>query len=172
VVLGRNGSNILKPPSVVPPTVEVRDANNHPIVGAIVTFSSPGEEPTVTFPNGNHRYSMVTDTSGRVAVENMVPLGAGKFTISVSATYDDSFGNSTIQETNYLTLKMATASGMINEPNRVQSPVDHGLSRGAKIGIIAAIVAGAGIGGFFAAHSHSGSSNTVSVGTPTVGAPH
>jgi hypothetical protein len=171
VLAGKQAANVLNPPSAVPPVIELRDASNRPVIGAVITFSAPADEPTVKFPNGNRTYSLVTDTSGRVAVENMLPLGAGKFSIDITANYDDSFGSASIQETNYPTLKSATAAGMANEANRVRSPVDHGLSKGAKIGIVAAVVAAGGIGIFFAAHAHSASS-TVSVGTPTVGAPH
>lgn len=172
VIAGQNSANVLKPASVVPPMVEVRDANNHPVIGAIVTFSAPLDEPTVRFPNGNRIYSLVTDTSGRAAVENMAPLGSGRFNIDARATYEDSSAESTIPQANYPTWKSAAASGAMNQANRIELP-NHGLSKGAKVTIIlVAVAAAAGIGVFLATRGHSNSnSSTVSAGTATVGAP-
>ncbi|MBV8896742.1 MAG: hypothetical protein JO051_09535 [Acidobacteriaceae bacterium] len=174
VISGRNGTNILKPASAVQPVLEVRDANNRPVIGAIVTFSSPMDEPTVRFPNGNRNYSMVSDESGRVAVENMVPLGVGKFQVDVAVSYGDSHADAVIPQTNYPTLKAASAPGNLSMGSRVAAPESGGLSRGAKIGIVAGIVAvGAGVGIYFATRGHSTNSNSsISVGTVTVGAPH
>lgn len=175
VISGRNGANILKPASAVQPTVEVRDGNNRPVIGAVVTFSAPMDEPTVRFPNGGRNYSTVTDESGRVTVENMVPVGVGKFEIEVAASYDDSHAGSVIPQANYPTLKAASAPGNLTIGSRVATPESGGLSTGAKIGIVAGIVAvGAGLGIYFATRGHSSSNpnSSISVGTVTVGAPH
>lgn len=170
VIKGRDAANILKPPSVVPPTVDVRDANNRPIIGAVVTFTSPTDEPTVKFPNGNRSYSVVTDLAGRATVEDMVPMGLGTFHIEVAATLADSNGSARISETNYPTLKAATGVASISDANRVKVPTEHGLSTGAKVGIIAAVGVAIGVGVFFAERGHK-TSSSVSAGTPTVGAP-
>jgi hypothetical protein len=170
VLAGRDAANTLSPPSVIPPRIQVRDASNRPVTGAVVTFSSAREAPTVTFPNGSWSYSVVTDTSGEAVIDNMVPTGLGKFQIGITVTYLDSVVNSTISQTNYQTLKAATAAGFVNEPYRVQLRDDHGLSTGTKIGIAAAIAVAVGIGVYFAVRGH-GSSNSVTAGTPTVGAP-
>ena len=170
VLAGRDAANTLSPPSVIPPRIAVRDAGNRPITGAVVTFSSPREAPTVTFPNGSWSYSVVTDTSGEAIVDNMVPTGLGKFQIDVTVTYLDSVVNSAISQTNYPTLKAATAAGFVNAPYRVQLRNDNGLSTGTKLGIAAAVAAAVGIGIYFAVRGH-GSSNSVTPGTPTVGAP-
>ena len=174
VISGRNGTNILKPTSAVQPVLEVRDSNNRPLIGAVVTFSSPMDEPTVRFPNGNRNYSMVTDESGRVTVENMVPLGVGKFDMDIAVSYGDSHADAVIPQTNYPTLKAASGPGNLTMGSRVAAPETGGLSTGAKIGIVAGIVAvGAGLGIYFATRGHSGNSNSsISVGTVTVGAPH
>src|ERR1700751_1167273 len=73
VISGRDGSNILRPPSAVPPTVEIRDANNQPVTGAVVTFTAPQDAPTVKFPNGMSSYSVVTNGSGQASVTDMAP---------------------------------------------------------------------------------------------------
>ena len=170
VIEGRHGSNVLRPPSAMAPTVEVRDGDNRPVTGAVVTFSSPPEAPTVKFPNGRWSYSVVTNTSGQASVESMIPMGAGKFGIQVNATYLDSYADSTILEVNYPTLKAATTSGMINQANRVEIAHEHGISTTTKIGIVSAIAIAAGIGAYFAARGNT-SKSAVTAGTPTVGAP-
>jgi len=170
VIAGGDAVNVLKPPSVVPPTIAVRYVNNQPAVGAIVTFSAPKAEPTVKFPNGATSYSVVTDTSGQATIENMLPLGIGGFSIQVYVTYLDEYGSATIHETNYPTLKAASESGSFNARNRLQPPAEHGLSTAAKVGIVSGIAVAAGLGAYFALHGgHAASS--VAVGTPTVGAP-
>ena len=171
LLAGRDAANTLSPPSAIPPRVQVRDVGNRPITGAVVTFSSPREGPTVTFPNGSSSYSVVTDLSGEAIVDNMVPMGLGKFQIDITVTYLDSVINTVVSQTNYQTLKAATSAGFVNEPYRVQLRNDHGLSMGTKVGIAGALAAIAiGIGVYFAVRRH-GSSNTVTPGTPTVGAP-
>jgi hypothetical protein len=133
------------------------------------------DEPTVRFPNGGRNYSLVTDTSGRVSVENMVPVGIGRFNIDVAVTYDDSHAGSVISQSNYLTLKAATAPGNLTAGSSIAKPMNEGLSTGAKIGIVAGIVAvGAGLGIYFGTRGHTSSSSnsSISVGTVTVGAPH
>lgn len=172
VVAGRNGTNILRPPSAAPPVIEVRDNADRPVAGAIVKFSAPESEPTVKFPNGRSSYSLVTDLSGRAVVENMTPVGTGKFQLDVTATYLDVYTTAMIRETNYSTHKLAMASTSLDAANQVPSPVEHqGLSTGAKVGIIAGIaVVAAGVGAYFAFRGH-GSTGTVAAGTPTVGAP-
>jgi hypothetical protein len=172
VIAGRGAANVLRPASAIPPVVEVRDVDNHPVIGAVVTFSAPLEEPTVTFPNGNRSYSVVTDTSGQAAVESMIPLGVGSFSIEVSAAYDDDHGATTIPEANYTTLKAATSAGALTRGNRVEVASDHSLSTSAKVGIVGVVAAAAGVGLFFGLRGHGSSSSSISVGTPTVGAPH
>jgi hypothetical protein len=169
VIAGADAGNVLRPPSVVTPTISVRYLNNRPATGAIVTFSAPKTEPTVKFPNGSTSYSVVTDTSGQASVENMVPLGLGGFSIQVYVNYLDEYGSVTIHETNYATLKSAAESGAMNQRNRLALPNEHGMSTAAKVGIVSGIAVAAGLGAYFALRAHN--RNTVSVGTPTVGAP-
>jgi hypothetical protein len=169
VIAGSNAVNVLKPPSVVPPTVSVRYLDNRPATGAIVTFSAPRKEPTVKFPNGATSYSVVTDVNGQATIENMTPLGLGGFDIQVYVTYLDEYGSATIRETNYPTLKAASESGTAIRGNRLAVPTEHGLSTAAKVGIISGIAVAAGLGAYFALRGHS--TTTVSAGTPTVGAP-
>jgi hypothetical protein len=170
VIAGADAANILKPPSVVPPTIAVRYVENRPAVGAVVTFSAPKTEPTVKFPNGATSYSVVTDNNGQATVENMLPLGTGGFNIQIYVTYLDEYGSATIRETNYPNLKTASESGSFNARNRLQVPTEHGLSTVAKVGIISGVAIAAGLGAYFALRGgHTAS--TVGVGTPTVGAP-
>ena len=170
VIGGADAANVLKPPSVVPPTISVRYLNDRPAIGAIVTFTAPKSEPTVKFPNGSTSYSVVTDTNGQATVEDMVPFGIGGFSIQVYVTYLDEYGSATIHESNYPTLKAASESGSFNARNRLQVPTDHGLSTAAKVGIVSGIAIAAGLGAYFALHAGHAAS-TVAAGTPTVGAP-
>ena len=173
VTAGRSSINVVKPPSATPPVVVVRDSSNRPVIGAIVTFTAPEDMPTVRFPNGKNMYSVVTDESGRAAVEEMEPEGIGRFSIEVAATYDAISGTTTTSEANYPTLKAASTGGTLNTGNQIASPPSHGLSTGAKVGITAGIAVAAGVGAWLAVrgHGHSSTSSTISAGNPTVGAP-
>ncbi|HEX4749652.1 MAG TPA: hypothetical protein VH302_08940 [Bryobacteraceae bacterium] len=171
VVAGRNGTNILRPPSAAPPVIEVRDNSDRPVAGAIVKFSAPVDEPGVKFPNGRPTYSLVTDLNGRVAVENMTPSGVGKFEIDVTATYLDASTTAHIREANYPNQKLAMAATSFDAANQVHSPSEHHMSTGTKVGIIAAIAVAAGLGAYFGLRGGHSTSGSVAAGTATVGAP-
>jgi len=171
VVAGQGGTNILKPASSVPPSVQVRSASGAPIMGAVVTFSAPMNGPTVKFPNGRRTYSVVTEKDGSATVGSMTPEGEGNFSIEVSASYDDMRTNLRISQANYATLKTAAVSGRGLGSDSIAAP-HSGMSRGTKIAIIATVVAvAAGVGTYFALRGGHASGTTVSPGTATVGAP-
>ena len=170
VVSGRNGANILRPGLAALPVVEVRDAQNHPIVGALVRFTTPTDGATVTFPDGSHAFSVVSDPSGRATLESMQPSGVGSFTIEVSAGFNGLYGEATIPQSNFATLRAASASGATLNASRTKVANVHTLSTPVKVGLLAGGIAiAAAVGIYFA--TRKSNSSSIGVGTPTVGAP-
>jgi hypothetical protein len=174
VVSGEDGINIVKKKTAVQPVVEVRDRNNQPVAGAVVTFTLPNQGPGAVFLNGSRSVTVVSDATGRAAVVGMKPVGTGTFKISVSASSQDQVATAAISQVNVMTAA-ATAGGTAAGGG---AAAGAGLSAG-MIGIIVGVAAAAAIGiGVGLAH-HGGNSApatptaTIGVGTGgTVGAPH
>lgn len=180
VVSGQNGVNILKRRSAVAPVIQVLNQDNAPVGGAVVTFSAPEDGPGLKFSSGDRSTSAVTEMDGKASPAGLIPVEAGAFQITVSATYGDALrASATIDQTNYETAAEALRAGA-SVPAQAASTDNAGvatksrrLSNGAIAGIIVAI-AGAAAAGILLGLKHGGSSTsaTIGVGTPTAGAPH
>lgn len=174
VIEGEDGVNIIKKKTAVRPVVEVRDRNNLPVAGALVTFSSPDSGPSVTFLNGSHSVTAVTEANGRAAVQGLKPLNTGQFQIKVSVSYREQAAAATITMTNVLTA--AEAAGLGGGAAVGAASGGGGMS-GATIAIIVGVAAAAAVGISVGLLNHGGaaasSSATIGVGgTGSVGAPH
>src|SRR5690349_18718220 len=55
------------------PVVEIRDLNNAPISGAVVTFQAPATGPSVIFGSGNATLLTQSDESGRAIGRSLKP---------------------------------------------------------------------------------------------------
>ena len=174
VIAGENAANVLKTHSCVQPAVELRDAENRPVVGAEVTFQSPDTGPGVVFSNGNRWQSLVSEMDGRVTVTGMQPAGIGSFQISVDAAYSGQFASATIHQTNFATLAAAEANNRISPAGPVaESTPRTGMSNRAKFAILGGVAVGIGVALAIAlSHRSTSTNSTISPGTPTVGAPH
>ena len=129
------------------PIVEVLDEKGAPVVGADVTFEAPASGPGGTF-NGQRTLTAKTDNKGRALAGGFSPnSNAGGFQILVKAVSGTSTGDATITQTN-------GGPGLANS-NRVGTS-----NRNKKLWAIAAIAAGAAVGGGVAA-TRGGSSSTV-----------
>lgn len=171
IVSGQNGANVLSKQSAVQPVVEVLDNNNKPLAGALVRFTAPRSGPTVRFPNDQDTLTVVADLKGVATATGMVPVGTGSFRVDVTAEYDDEMATAQLSQTNYPSVTLSGQPAMSNALTTSREN-HHGLSRGAKVGILVAVVAAAAAG--IAVGLHGGSKKTgttVGVGTPTVGAP-
>ena len=167
VVEGENAVNLIKKKTAVAPVVEVRNKNDAPVAGAVVTFTTPGAGASALFVNGTRSTTVFTDSAGRASAIGMTPVDAGAFKISVSASFSGLTTTAEIAQTN-----SATATGA------------SGAHKGMSKGVIALIVGGAaaaGIGAALGGH-HSGSSSSTGTtttsatiglgsGTPTTGPP-
>jgi hypothetical protein len=169
VMAGQNGANSLKTKTGAPIIVEVRDANNHPVPAAVVTFTAPDDDPSLIFSNGSRSQSLITEVSGRVSVTDMEPVGLGAFKMMVTAAYDQHSASATISQEN-----VQSASGAASA-KATETGTPNGMSGRTKFAIIGAIAVAAGVGIAVAlthGKSSPSSTSTIGTGTPTVGAPH
>jgi hypothetical protein len=174
ILAGDRGVNIIKRKTAVAPVVEVRDRNNLPVAGAVVTFTAPNDGPSVVFLNGSRSISVVAEADGRATTVGLKPVNEGSFQIGVSATADSQTAIAAIPMTNVLTAAAAagvTGGGAV----AAAGATSGGLSTG-MIGLIVGVGAAAAIGIAVGLLHHGGSSTTstatIGVGTGTVGAPH
>lgn len=121
--------------------VEVRDENDRPVAGAIVTFTLPTVGPGGTFTSGGTVTTVTTSSTGQATATFTPNTVAGSYNINVSASLQGQTATATISQTN---LAAAAAAGGIS---------------GTTVGIIVAAVAAAAVGGAMAAR---GGGNTTS----------
>ncbi|HWI19467.1 MAG TPA: hypothetical protein VNT81_17055, partial [Vicinamibacterales bacterium] len=108
VIEGEDAVNIIQQKTAVRPIVEVRDRNNLPVSGALVTFSIPGGASTF---GGASTLTIATNAAGQAAVTGLTPSAAGAFQIQVSAAFQGQVATATIAQTNVLTAAQAAAAG-------------------------------------------------------------
>lgn len=108
VIEGEDAVNIIQQKTAVRPVVEVRDRNNLPVPGAVVTFSIEGGK-AATF-GGASTLTVATNAAGQAAVTGLTPSAAGAFQIQVSAAFQGQVATATIAQTNVLTAAQAAAA--------------------------------------------------------------
>jgi hypothetical protein len=109
VIEGEDAVNIIQQKTAVRPVVEVRDRNNLPVPGVLVTFSIEGGK-AATF-GGASTLTVATNAAGQAAVTGLTPSVAGAFQIQVSALAQGQVVTATIAQTNVLTAAQAAAAG-------------------------------------------------------------
>jgi hypothetical protein len=150
IIEGEDAINNIRLRTAREPIVEVTDENHKPIAGALVLFALPTSGPSGEFANGAQTLSVVTDAQGRAIATGFRPNTIpGRFEIRVNASYQ---GN--------------TAERRIRQRNH-----KPGLSTGAKVLIISAIIAAAAAGlAIGLTRGGGGTTPTViTAGPPTVG---
>ena len=143
------------------PLVRLVSAEGKPIGGATVTFLLPSTGASASFGESGLSLTVTTGEDGTAAGRGLRPNGiAGQFRIRVIASWKGSPASATLTETN-------------------AEPTAH-AARSKKIAI-AALIAGAAIGGVAAAAAQKSGSNSsstgstpgsISSGTPVIGPPH
>lgn len=109
VIEGEEAVNVIQQKTAVRPVVEVRDRNNLPVSGALVTFSIEGGK-AASF-GGASTLTVATNAAGQAAVTSLTPSAAGAFQIQVSAAFQGQVATATIAQTNVLTAAQAAAAG-------------------------------------------------------------
>lgn len=137
VVEGEDAVNIIQQRTAVAPLVEVRDRNNNPVAGALVTFTIQGGQ-NATFGGGLQSLIVTTNAAGRAAVTGFTPTASGAVQINVAATFQGQAATATITQTNFATAAQAAQAG-------ASGAGGGGLSTTT----IAAIAGGAGAGTYF-----------------------
>jgi len=174
ILEGDRGVNIIKRKTAVAPVVEVRDRNNLPVAGAMVTFTAPNDGPSIVFLNGSRSITVIAEANGRATTVGLKPVNAGSFQISVSATADSQTATATIPMTNVLTAAAAASvagAGTVASASATSGGLSAGMI-GLIVGVAAAAAVGIGVGLMHHGSSSTTSTTTIGVGTGTVGAPH
>ncbi len=107
VIEGEDAVNIIQQKTAVRPLVEVRDRNNLPVPGVLVTFSIEGGK-AASF-GGVSTLTVATNAAGQAAVTGLTPSAAGAFQIQVQAAFQGQVATATIAQTNVLTAAQAAA---------------------------------------------------------------
>ena len=142
VIEGEDGVNIIQQKTAVRPVVEVRDRNNLPVAGVLVTFSIEGGK-AASF-GGASTLTVATNAAGQAAVTGMTPSAAGAFQIQVQAAFQGQVATATIAQTNVLTAAGASgASGASGGSSAAGGGAAGGGGLSATtIGIVGAVVGG------------------------------
>ncbi len=109
VIAGEDAVNIIQQKTAVAPIVEVRDRNDLPVPGAVVTFAVAGGK-TASFAGGASTLTVTTNAAGQAAAAGFSPLASGAVQINVQAAFQGQVVAATIAQTNVLTAAEAAAA--------------------------------------------------------------
>lgn len=107
VVSGEDAVNIIQQKTAVAPVVEIRDRNNLPVAGAIVTFSVAGQGASF---GGLSTLTVTTNAAGQAAAGGLTPTAAGAIQINATALVQGQALTATITQTNVLTAAQAVSA--------------------------------------------------------------
>ena len=160
ILQGANAVNDLREKTAVAPIVEVRDRNDLPLAGAIVTFAIAGGR-NAAFANGAPTVTVTTSATGRAAATGVRTTGSGVVQIGVQAAFQGEMATATIQQTNVAQAAAASSSG-----SGAAGKTGGGLSRGKLAGLGGAAAGGIGIAVARGGGGNGG--NGTSSSTPTI----
>ncbi|MBY0493572.1 MAG: hypothetical protein K2Y23_05115 [Cyanobacteria bacterium] len=109
VLAGEDSVNVIQQKTAVAPLIEVRDRNNVPVPGAMVTFAVQGGK-AAAFQGGASTLTIATNAAGQAAATGFTPMTAGAVNISVSATVQGQVVTAAISQVNVLTAAEAAAA--------------------------------------------------------------
>jgi hypothetical protein len=109
VIEGEGAVNIIQQKTAVSPLVEVRDRNNNPVAGAVVTFTIQGGN-SAAIAGGAQTISITTNTAGRAAMAALNPVNPGTFQIQVQAAFQGQTAAAAITQTNVMTAAQAASA--------------------------------------------------------------
>ena len=162
VVAGQASTNNIRTRKGVEPVALVTDERGQPVSGVMVIFTLPETGPGGAFADGSKRAIVYTNAEGKATARGLTPnTTAGKFQITVNASFHGFTASATADQTNVLPEKSKSSSKLI---------------------AILAIAGGAAVAGVVAASGGGGSSQnpaapptrtatSITPGTPVFGAP-
>ena len=109
VLAGEDSVNVIQQKTAVAPLVEVRDRNNNPVSGAVVTFAVQGGK-AAAFQGGAATMTIATNAAGQAAATGLTPLAAGAVNISVEAAIQGQVVTAAITQVNVMTAAEAAAA--------------------------------------------------------------
>lgn len=123
--------------TAVAPVVEVRDRNDQPVAGALVSFTINGGR-NARFAGGLRSVTLSTNAAGRAAATTATPTGSGAVQMNVAATFQGQTATATITQSNVATAAQASAASNASGG----SASGGGLSTGTLTAIGAAAAGG------------------------------
>ncbi len=151
VIAGEDAVNVVQQNTAVAPIVEVRDRNNQPVSGAVVTFAIRSGRATLS---GSRTLTVTTNATGRAIASGLTPTGTGALRISASAAFQGQTTAVTIAQTNVMTAAQAAAvsgagagtggagGGGGTAGGGAAGGTGGGLSTATTLGIVGGAVAG------------------------------
>src|SRR5262245_55376938 len=107
VVEGEDAVNVIQQKTAVAPVVEVRDRNDQPVAGAVVSFAIRSGRATF---GGARTLNVTTNAAGRAAAAGFSPTGTGALQIGATATFQGQTAAAvTIAQTTVQTVAQAAA---------------------------------------------------------------
>ena len=172
VLAGNGEQNDLERRVMAPLVVQVEDQNDRAMEGADVVFRFPITGPGASFAGGKSSITVRTNSTGQAAAVNWMANGqVGTFEVHVSASYGNQVGETTVSMMNVPRVVEDTKKN--TTAGKAKSWWSH---RWVKIAVIGGAAAAVGIGVFLATRGggskSSGSTVTITPGSPGVGAPH
>ena len=162
VLAGEDSVNIIQQKTAVAPLIEVRDRNNQPVSGAVVTFAVQGGR-AAAFQGGATTMTIATNAAGQAAATGLTPLTAGAVNISVEAAVQGQIVTAAITQVNVMTAAEAAAAAGATGASSGTASASGGAAAGGGGGLSATtigIVGGVAAAGAVAATQVVGGSAT------------
>lgn len=142
VIAGEDAVNIIQQKTAVAPIVEVRDRNNLPVPGVVVTFAVEGGK-AASFAGGASTLTVTTNAAGQAAAAGFSPLASGAVHINVQAAFQGQMVAATIAQTNVLTAAAGASGGTAASSGATGAAAGGGGGLSATtIGVIGAAIGG------------------------------
>jgi hypothetical protein len=154
VIEGEDAVNIVQQKTAVAPVVEVRDRNDQPVSGAVVTFAIRRGRASFS---GARTLTVTTNAAGRAVAGGLTPTGSGAVQIMASASFQGQTAVATIVQTNVMTTAGAAAGGAGAGGGSTAGGAGGGAGGGLSTTTLA-IVGGSVAGGVVAAKGIAGES--------------
>jgi hypothetical protein len=152
---------------MAPLVVQVVDQNERPVESAEVVFRFPISGPGATFPGNKSSATVRTNGGGQAAAVNWMANGqTGTFQVHVNASYGNQIGETTLSMTNVTRIEEDQ-----KKKSEHESLWSHKWFKIAVIGGAAAVAVGVVLLTRGGSSKSSGSTVTISPGSPSVGGP-
>lgn len=141
VIKGEDATNIIQKKTAGAPVIEVRDRNNLPVAGAVVTFTiGPGQG--ASFGAGLQTLTVTTNAAGQAAAAGLTPTAAGAIQINATAAFQGQVASVTIAQTNVATAAAAGGAGAGASGAGAGAAAGGGGVSATTIGIVGAAIGG------------------------------